>query len=77
MGAEPVIDIEGLVYVDTSEDDSSKADPIALDDLVAGAVSPDMLEDEPKAAELLLRFRQRLLSSLDHVNTALKSLSKP
>ena len=76
MVSEPIIDIEGLVYVADWEEDTASTDPFTLDELVARAVSPDMLEDEPQAADLLLRFRQRLISSLEHVNTALKSLSK-
>lgn len=75
MAGEPIIDIEGLVYVADWEEDTATTDTFALDDLVARAVSPDMLEEEPQAADLLLRFRQRLISSLEHVKTALKSLS--
>jgi hypothetical protein len=58
------------------ENDSAITVPFTLDELVADAVSPDMLEDEPQAADLLLRFRQRRLSSLEHVNAALKSVTK-
>lgn len=76
MDIAAVIDLEGLVYVADWDEVSSDPDPVPLDKLVANAVSPDMLEDEPQAADLLLRFRQRLLSSLEHVNAAIKSVSK-
>jgi hypothetical protein len=74
MEGEPIIDIEGLVYVDDWDADKVPAGHIAIDMLVARAVSPDMLEDEPQALQLLQRFRHRLIASLEHVNAALKSL---
>jgi hypothetical protein len=49
---------------------------IALDQLVADAVSPEMLEDEPEAAHMLSEFRVRLLKSLEHVDKAIASLPK-
>jgi hypothetical protein len=79
LAFEPIIDLEGLVYVDDSE-----ADPIfipreyiSLDQLVAKAVSPDMLEDEPFAADLLVRFRDRLFAALQHVEKALVTMRTP
>jgi hypothetical protein len=77
MAGEPVLDIEGLVYVVDWENDSATTAPVTLDGLVADAVSPDMLEDEPQAVDLLLKFRQRLLSSVEHVNTALTTFRRP
>jgi hypothetical protein len=65
MAWEPIIDIEGRVYVADWDEVSSNPVPVTIDKLVADAISPDMLEDEPQAADLLLKFRQRLLSSLE------------
>jgi hypothetical protein len=44
---------------------------IPLDDLVARAVSPDMLEDEPEAARLLREFLRRIERSRESVMKAL------
>jgi hypothetical protein len=44
--------------------------------LVSQAVAPEMLEDEPEAAQMLSHFRDRLLKSLEHVEQALASLPK-
>jgi hypothetical protein len=44
--------------------------------LVSQAVAPEMLEDEPQAAQMLSKFRDRLLKSLDHVEQAIRSLPK-
>ena len=44
--------------------------------LVLQAVAPKMLEDEPEAAQLLSKFRDRLLKSLEHVEQAIASLPK-
>jgi hypothetical protein len=45
-------------------------------DLVRQAVAPEMLEDEPEAAQMLSKFRDRLLKSLEHVEQAIVSLPK-
>ena len=50
---------------------------IPLNQLVSDAVSPAMLEDEPDAAQMLYKFRQRLLKSLEHVEQAIASQPKP
>jgi hypothetical protein len=50
---------------------------VALDQLVADAISPDMLEDEPDAPRMLGEFRTRLLKSLEHVEKAIAALPKP
>lgn len=72
MPAEPIIDLEGLVYAaDLEEIETLPPTHVALDQIIAQAVSPDMLEDEPLAAELLTRFRERLILSLQHVDQAL------
>lgn len=75
MVGEPIIDIEGLVYVDDCDSDLSIAEHTTLDALVARAVAPEMLQDEPQAAQLLMRLRQRLITALEHVNAAIKSTS--
>ena len=49
---------------------------ISLDQLVANAVSADMLEDEPDVATMLAEFRARLLKSLEYVDQAIVSLVK-
>ena len=79
MPAEIIIDIEGLIYVadfygDDRKPDSVPQKQVSLDKLVGDAVSPDMLEDEPLAEELLLQFRKRLLLSLEYVEKALASV---
>ena len=76
MVGEPIIDIEGLVYIDDWDENPSPPDHITLDALVARAAAPKMLEDEPQSAQLLLRLRRSLITALEHVNTALKSLSE-
>ena len=45
--------------------------------LVSQAVAPEMLQDEPEAAQILSKFRARLLKSLEHVEQAIASLPKP
>ena len=79
MAGEPIVDLEGLVYVDVWEDDPIfiPREHISLDQLVAEAVSPDMLEDEPFAADLLMRFRERLFAALQHVDKALAAVRPP
>jgi hypothetical protein len=52
MNNEPYIDIGGMVGVINDEHETLPT-LIPLDDLVARAVSPDMLEDEPEAERLL------------------------
>ena len=75
MPAEIIIDIEGLIYVaDWDPDTISQEQKTPLDRLVAEAVGTDMLEDEPLVEELLTRFRERLLLSLEFVNKALASV---
>jgi hypothetical protein len=44
--------------------------------LVSQAVAPEMLEDELEAAQMLSKFRERLLKSLEHVEKAIASLPK-
>jgi hypothetical protein len=44
--------------------------------LVSQAAAPEMLEDELEAAQMLSKFRERLLKSLEHVEKAIASLPK-
>ncbi len=74
----PSININGSVSV-VSDDEFQQANhatAVALDQLVADAVSPDMLGDEPDANKMLADFRIRLLKSLEHVEQAIVSLPK-
>jgi hypothetical protein len=76
--ATPSINIDGSVTV-MFDDDVQQTVQVAIvdiDQLVAEAVAPEMLEDEPEAAEMLHKFRDRLLKSLEHVEKAAASLPK-
>ena len=75
----PLVSIDGFAMAISDEISLSqlKIQPIALDQLVADAVSAEMLEDEPNAAQQLSEFRIRLLKSLEHVEKAIASLPKP
>lgn len=76
--ATPTIDIGGLLAVinNSGLQPVDQMETIPLDQLVADAVSPEMLEDEPEAAHMLAVFRVRLLKSLEHVEKAIASLPK-
>ena len=75
----PTIDLSGKVSVlfddEFQRDDQTKLIP--LNQLVADAVSPEMLQDESDAAQQLSEFRSRLLKSLELVEQAIASLPKP
>ena len=75
----PTIDLSGKVSVlfndEFQRDDQTESIP--LDQLIANAVSPEMLEDEPDAAQQLSEFRTRLLKSLELVEQTIASLPKP
>jgi hypothetical protein len=76
--ATPSINIDGSVSATNDgeiQQDTQKT-AIALDQIVAEAVAPEMLEDEPEAGQMLSKFRDRLLKSLEHVETAIASLPK-
>jgi hypothetical protein len=76
--ATPTIDIDGIATVMFDDDAQQmiQAAAVGLDQLVAEAIAPEMLEDEPEAAEMLSKFRHRLLKSLEHVEQAIASLPK-
>ena len=75
----PLVSIDGFAIAISDEISLSQLEiqPIALDQLIADAVSPKMLEDEPDAAQQLSEFRTRLLKSLELVEKAIASLPKP
>ena len=77
--ATPAINIDGTVGVmfDDKFQHTNQAEAVALDQLVAEAISPDMLEDEPTAAVMLSEFRIRLLKSLELVEQAIATLPEP
>jgi hypothetical protein len=76
--ANPSIDTDGTVTVilDDEVQQTIQVAAVALDQLVAEAIAPEMLEDEPEAAQMLSKFRDRLLKSLEHVEQAIASLPK-
>ena len=76
--ATPSIDIDGSINVILDDDvqQTNQEATVALDQLVAEAISPEMLEDEPEAAKMLSKFRDRLRKSLEHVEQAIASLPK-
>jgi hypothetical protein len=76
--ATPSINIDGSVTVMFDDDVQQTIQVVAigLELLVAEAIAPEMLEDEPEAAQMLSKFRERLLKSLEHVEQAIASLPK-
>ena len=76
--ATPSINIDGSVTVMVEDDvqQTIQVVTVGLDQLVAEAISPEMLEDEPEAAKMLSKFRDRLRKSLEHVEQAIASLPK-
>ena len=75
----PTIDHSGKVSVlfDDEFQRDDQIESIPLDQLIARAISPEMLEDEPEAPSMLVEFRTRLLKSLELVDQAIASLPKP
>jgi len=75
----PTIHIGGRVGVifEGEIQQTDHAATIPHDQLVADAVTPEMLEDEPEAATKLAEFRTRLLKSVEYVDQAIVSLPKP
>jgi hypothetical protein len=69
---------EGLISASLEEStlELGADEAISIDQVIADAISPDMLEDEPKAGEMLPKFRDRLLKSLEHIEKAIASLPK-
>jgi hypothetical protein len=76
---QPLLSFDGCVSVISDVISLSQLEnrSVALDQLVADTVTPEMLEDEPEALQLLAEFRGRLLRSLELVEQAIVSLPKP
>jgi hypothetical protein len=72
------LQLDGTVSLDSEICAPTSAPSTETDilQLVSQAVAPEMLEDEPEAAQMLSKFRERLLKSLEHVEQAIASLSK-
>jgi hypothetical protein len=74
----PILSPHGFVSVVSDEiAETLSNQAVALDQLVAEAISPAMLDDEQKVAAMLSELRARLLKSIEHVDHALASLPKP
>ena len=72
-----LMSLEGLIFAAFEESTLGLGaiEAISIDQVIADAISPDMLEDEPEAAQMLTKFRDRLLKSLEHLEKAIASLS--
>ena len=74
-GIELLMSLDGTVSIDSLDmSEPAQLASIGLDVLVARDVSPDMLDDEPNAAEMLSKLRERLLTALRSVDNAMVSL---
>ena len=74
----PILSPHGFVSLESDElNETLSNQAIALDQLVAKAISPDMLDDEQNVAAMLSELSARLLKSIQHVDQALVSLPKP
>jgi hypothetical protein len=69
---------EGLISASFEEPtlEVGAKESISIDQVIVDAISPDMLEDEPQAAQMLSKFRERLLKSLEHIEKAVASLPR-
>jgi hypothetical protein len=69
---------EGLISASFEEPtlEVGAKEAISIDQVIAEAISPDMLEDESEVPQMLAKFRDRLLKSLEHVENAIASLPK-
>jgi hypothetical protein len=84
---EPVVFSETEIFISMTPSGSAaafadananeiRAVPITINELVASAVTPKMLEDEPDAVLMLQEMRDRLTSALKSVEAALKNMPK-
>ena len=75
VGIELLMSLDGIVSIDSLDMPApAQLASIGLDALVARDVSPDMLDDEPNAAEMLAKLRERLVAALRSVDNAMVSL---
>jgi hypothetical protein len=73
----PIMHIDGLVSVlDETNDDQRRCASIPLQELIADAVSPDMLEDEPDAEHLLRKLLEGLKISQTVVEDAMRNIAR-
>jgi hypothetical protein len=73
----PILSPHGFVSVVSDElTETLSNDAISLDQLVAEAISPDMLNDEQNVETMLAELRARLLKSLEYVDQAIASFTK-
>jgi hypothetical protein len=73
----PILSPHGFVSIASDElNETLSNQAIALDQLVAEAISPDMLNDEQNVETMLAELRARLLKSLEYVNLAIATLPK-
>jgi hypothetical protein len=72
------VSLSGEVIADMEGADPSIAPPErpGLDDLVARAIEPAMLEDEPEAWEMLKQLQRRLETAINAVDAALLGTAK-
>lgn len=79
LHATPMIDVIGHLSIINNDEFQliDQIETIPLDQVVADAVSPKIIEDEPEALQHLAEFRARLLKSLEHIDEAIASLPKP
>lgn len=75
VGIELLMTLDGTVSIDSLDmSEPARLASIGFDALVAREVSPDMLEDEPTAAEMLAILRERLVAAHRRVDNAMLSL---
>ena len=74
----PLLSPDGTVSIasDETAEPLPSTQTFTLDQLIANGVSSDMLDDEPKVANMLSELRARLLKSLEYVEQAIASLPK-
>ena len=73
----PILSQHGFVSIVSDELSKTLSNQaIALDQLVAEAISPGMLDDEQNVETMLAELRARLLKSIEYVNLAIATLPK-
>jgi hypothetical protein len=73
----PILSPHGFVSVVSDEIAETLSNhATALDQLVAEAISPDMLYDEQNITAMLSELRARLLKSIEYVDQGIASLAK-
>jgi hypothetical protein len=75
-GVTVALALSGDVYADLDAIEVPPLAQIPIDELVAQAVEPKMLEDEPHAEALLKTLRRKLIAAVSAVDAALASINK-